>query len=151
MAIANLEATNWRRPATNPAALAVGIGIPPRPDDLSEQACYWWDYYAPMLADKKLLSPADAALFREFCELCGEIQKLKADIAKNGGYCVDSKGDEKARPQTKQLFSCRGQLISMCRRFGLSPADRSNMRTMGDQTPTEDPLLKMFEARQRRN
>lgn len=151
MAIASLEKTNWKRPTTHSAALALGVGTPPRPDDLSERGAFFWDYYAPMLADKKLLSPADFALFAEFCELCGEIKALKADIAKNGGYFVDSKGDEKARPQAKMLFSARNQLVQLCKRFGLSPADRANMRTMNSETPQDDPLLKMFAARQSRN
>ena len=147
MRIADPSKTNRGRPTANSAAAAMGVGMPPQPKTLSERAKYYWGYFGKILTTRNLLSPADLISFTEFCEMCSEIDALKAFLREHGEFVKTHHGTEMARAQTKQLFRTRQLALKVGDRFGLSPSARSTMRTQAEQTPADDPLLKMFAKR----
>jgi P27 family predicted phage terminase small subunit len=151
MTPANPLTTHRGRPQSNAAATALGVGSPERPLTLSEGAAKYWDQWEPVLVQANLLSPVDSASFTELCETAALIDDLRARLREDGLLTVNQYGAATASGAAKLLLDNQKMLLSLMRRFGLTPSDRSTMRTQLKPTPEDDPLMKMFAARLVRN
>ncbi len=149
MRTSQIGGDNWRRPKSNSAVAAFGVGAPPKPRGLSKEASKAWDYHAPLLVAANVLSPLDLGSFAMYCEVCGEIAELRAHISEHGEF-VSGKHGERLSAQGRQLHRLRGMLLIVARQFGLTPASRATMKTSTPQTAENDPLLIMFQKRAER-
>jgi P27 family predicted phage terminase small subunit len=151
MTPANPLTTHRGRPQINAAATALGIGAPDRPATLSEGASKYWDQWEPVLVQANLLSPVDSASFTELCETAALIDDLRARLREDGPLTTNQYGAATASGAAKLLLDNQRLLLQLMRRFGLTPSDRSTMRTQLPPTAPDDPLMAMFARRAERN
>lgn len=123
------RAINKREP--QPALL-----IPDPPDHLSERARRVWDEAGPVLYRMKVLTEADGLALEQLCENYAEIVELRAVVAAEGRTqaCETNAGGVmiRAHPAVAQLSDAERRFASMLDRFGLNPASRAKVSTVGD-------------------
>ena len=109
-----------------------------KPDELSEDASQVWDRLAPILAPVGLLKEADQEAFASYCEAVAMWRESTRDINENGAI-VDApvfnrNGDVTGfRRVPNQAFYTQKEanavMLRYAGRFGLTPADRVNLKT----------------------
>ena len=118
-------------------------GAPETPVHLTDDETAYWNYYAPMLAETRVLTLADRDALRLYCEALGQLDDLKQQQADPAyrrvliSTVIDGAGNEKVKADTNPLDAQRRQWHQIARlcaaELGLSPTSRARVSTGGDQ------------------
>ena len=131
-------------------------GVPTPPRHLSADEQELWDYYAPLLAESRVLTVQDRETLAQFCEARAqvvEIKRLQADPAYRRvlvSVMVDGAGNEKPKVETNPLDVQRRAWTDKARlcaaELGLSPMSRARVQATGGEEHEGDPLEAMLRA-----
>lgn len=116
-------------------------GVPACPKWLSKDAKAVWKSLGPKLAERGLLTEADAAVFTTYCETYARYKAACAGITKEGLL-----RDGRKSPYVLIVETAAKQLVSIAAEFGLSPSSRSRVKASGGPT-TVDPLTEILTRR----
>ncbi|WP_343573425.1 phage terminase small subunit P27 family [Mycobacterium sp.] len=98
------------------------------PVELASDAQAVWDRLAPDLIDKRILTSWDVGLFAAYCN--AEARYFAAEAQVNDAGAAE---DQKFHPQTitsafRVRQACLGEMRSIGSSFGLTPADRAQLK-----------------------
>lgn len=121
--------------------------IPSPPAHLSDEARGWWGWFAGFLDRMGVLTEADAAALEQLCELYVELKGLRKVVEDEGRFykTTNQNGDAMIRPHpaVAQLADTDRRFRGYLSEFGLTPAARSKVSTMGDDADS-DPAEAFF-------
>lgn len=108
------------------------IGTPDAPAALTGVARREWNRLTALLADTEMLTLVDGAMLFHYCEMFGDLQGAKADIARMRRQLSNKRLDIKGRVEIqKQIIRVAGQMLRYRQQirmylaeFGLSPKSR---------------------------
>lgn len=112
-------------PGTNQALTEV----PTPPADLNKDAWEHWNECGQRLLSLGILTIAELPSLRLYAETVRELRWCEADIEENGRIQTSmTSGLESMRPAVKQRDVLNTQLLTLFKRFGFTPSDRSALR-----------------------
>lgn len=131
---------------------------PSPPSWISDHAKTAWGEACVILDGMKVLTRADVFAMVGLCEAIADLRKYREALAQdavlpdgNGGSVVIAKGGEptyvsvgksgalmKARPEVAMIADADRRLAMWLSRFGLTPADRTRVSTLGGGKPADE-------------
>ena len=126
------------------------LGIPDRPEDMSEIAVKVWDQLVVELNSMGVLSVVDWRAIQRYCELFIDWKQAQDFIRRNGTtYTITELDDVTGKPkivnvrkfpQVNVRDSLSMQLLRLEQEFGLTPSARARITV--DIAAPDDPLAK---------
>jgi|SRR5215467_320504 len=117
---------------------------PEMPYPLPDGAKKHWRRLAPQLLKERVLTLLDGDTLAALCIALWQLQDAVAEI-KTEGQVLGYDGRPIANPAVKIAFECLRRVQSLAAEFGMSPASRGRVSTVG-KTDEEDPLEKLLSA-----
>ena len=115
----------------------IGEAVPP--DTLSAPARRVWDEMAPVLIRAGVLTPADAAMFAEYCEVVPLVRLSRVAALR------EITGHSEPTPNTMSATAVWAKMLNTMMniggRFGMSPADRARISAQAPHPTDHDDLL----------
>lgn len=108
---------------------------PKRPAWMTGEAKKEWERLAPELERLGILTIVDGAAFAGLCYSYGQVVELIRDIKKNGRIHITPNGHKQARAEVSLVKDYLRLVRQFAADFGLTPADRSRIKGIGDQLP----------------
>lgn len=99
---------------------------PPR--DMSDEAWAVWHRLAPDLTAKNVLTAWDVDAFSAFCEWVAVYQRAASEVRDYGIVARGSQDQRVIAPALKVMAEATTQMRSLGSRFGLTPADRAELK-----------------------
>lgn len=140
-------------PAREPRPRA---GVPEAPEHLTAGERALWDYYAPLLAESKVLTQQDRDTLAQFVEARAQVADIKAMQADPEyrrvlvSTMVDAAGNERVRVETNPLDAQRRAWTDKARlcasELGLSPMSRARVSAVGGEEAEADPLESLMRS-----
>jgi len=109
---------SWRAKVRGNEPRPDGVGVPPCPSHLTDDAARVWSEMAPRLESCGLLTGVDVAAFERYCRTYAVWRRAIAEIEL--GESVD-------RLDVAKVHHLDDMLRRLERSFGLNPADRADM------------------------
>ena len=107
-------------------------GIPPAPENMSEQAKKAWAAVSVKLDKIGVLTEVDDWALEQLCENYAEILELRAEIKKDGRFqtVTNKNGDTRTvnHPAATQLADAERRFKAMLEQFGLTPSARVRVK-----------------------
>jgi P27 family predicted phage terminase small subunit len=109
------------------------------PDEMTAAGREIWEDLAPDLMDKGCLTSWDVYAFEAFCEAVAQYREcrtlLHKSVSKFGKFVeLGAAGGQIKSPYHQMMRDCIETMAKLGSRFGLTPADRTNLRM--DQADT---------------
>jgi P27 family predicted phage terminase small subunit len=104
-------------------------GTPKAPRKLSEAARSAWKYYAPLLADCRVITLADRDTLACFCEAIARKRQAENEIAKTGVIVKSVAGGAIPNPWLKIARDAATEIRNFGSDLGLNPISRAKLRT----------------------
>jgi hypothetical protein len=128
-----------------PQLRAMPIPSPPR--DLTKFERLAWRALKEIVDPMKVGTAADVFAFRSMVEDAGMLASLRKSFIDSGGQPVyveeTNAGPQlRMRPEVQAIPTYRKLLLLHMARWGIDPADRQKVMTLGDDGPKVDPLAK---------
>jgi P27 family predicted phage terminase small subunit len=128
------------RPA-NPYEPKSPVEAPPVPAHLAPDERAAWHRFAATALKMRVLTADDWAALEHLACSYAEARRYRAVLRKQGRtYTTVSRNDStmiRPRPEVAMLRTVNKELVGLYARFGLTPADRTNVKARPD--PTTDP------------
>jgi P27 family predicted phage terminase small subunit len=112
------------------------------PFPLTGDALREWNRFAPILAQKGLLTDADAPAFAVYCISFGTYREAMKDVRKRGHVLDTDLGGTKANPATTVTRDALATMLKVLSSFGCTPVDRARLGSVSDEQV--DPLEKFL-------
>ncbi len=106
----------------------------PPPEDMAEEAADEWARTLPILADRRVMTEADLAMFESYCVMVGIARQAERDINENGIsariFKVDKDGNPlltgwRKNPAMSVLSDAVNKARLLAAELGCTPASRS--------------------------
>ncbi|HLU76136.1 MAG TPA: phage terminase small subunit P27 family [Nonomuraea sp.] len=107
------------------------------PDRLSDEARAVWDRIAPDLVARKVLTPWDVDSFATFCDAVARHRRAAARLDADGEVVEGHRGVAAKNPWWQIWRDAADVMVKMGSRFGLNPADRTQLSVGGDEGDDE--------------
>ena len=115
------------------------LSPPEAPKHLQGDARSAWKRLAPQLHAKGLLTSWDLALFEAYCTAYQLHRVAQRELEADGGAVTVRYGGRRAKHPALQIIrDAAATMLSISKRFGLTPADRADIRV---QEPEKDDGL----------
>lgn len=133
----------------------VAPGAPEPPEKMTAAARAVWAYYAPLLAEARILTAHDREVLALFCESCAQVRDIQREQAAPEyrrvmlSITVDGAGNERVRAETNpldvQLRAWTDKVRLLAADLGLSPMARARVQAApADEDAEADPLETML-------
>lgn len=109
-------------------------GMPKKPAHVvdDEVASEQWDELCKTLDDMGIVTMADRSLLALYCSTYSQWHQLQTEVAENGCYVVNDKGNLSQSPQAIQVHRYADRLLRMMAELGLTPSSRSRIKAPKD-------------------
>lgn len=111
------------------------------PSWLDERALEEWAYLAPVLAQMRVLTPADRAALAILCDAIARHAEAAQRVAREGLVLAGSQGQAKKNPACQLVRDYAGIVATYGGRFGLTPSDRSRISVGEAKSEPKERLL----------
>ena len=136
-----MEGNRGHRPIPNDVPSYPAFDVVSPPDDLSEGARREWLRVAPLLSEYGLLTAADLALFRQYCQTVDDLTQARAEVDRDGAFYRDGAGIIRQNPASRAVLALSRELRALGAAFGLSPESRSRVSaSVFDAAAADDPM-----------
>jgi P27 family predicted phage terminase small subunit len=126
-----------KRPINQDEPELAAAAIKP-PTGLSRAARSEWMRLAPELIGAGVLTVGDNAVFREYCEIVGELETLRKLVKRTGHV------DAKKLGYVRDLKDMRALLKQFAAELGLTPTSRSGVKKIKGKKATEEKRSRFF-------
>ena len=127
---------NLDEPAARP-------GVPAAPSFLDKEALLEWERLIPELQLRGLIEKIDLGVLTSYVTAWSQLAAAERALCVEGAVLIDHRGALVTSPWVKVAATARAQLIAAGRELGLSPASRTQVKSVR-------PLDPEAEARRRR-
>ena len=108
-------------------------GEPMRPDNLSKEEEYYWNFYITLFRDQGILTQMDGRTLKIFCfrlVRCDFLEDKVKKLMKKDElfYSIGHNGAITPHPCLKQLNEIEKEIAASCRILGLDPLNRSGIK-----------------------
>ena len=149
-----LQDGSRKRPHQHPQAQIQAACERPK---LSAPQRRYWDYYAPLLEQARMLSAGDREALRLYCIALAQVDDIEQQQAATEyrrvmlTVTVDGAGNEKIKAETNPLDAQLRMWIEIARHhaaeLGLSPASRTRVAPVGKPDTEKPSALAALQAR----
>lgn len=112
-------------------------GMPEKPEHVAADpvASEQWDELCRTLGDMNIVTLADRSLLALYCSTYSQWNQLQTEVAENGCYVVNDKGNLSQSPQAIQVHRYADRLLKMMAELGLTPSARSRIKAPKQDEP----------------
>lgn len=114
--------------------------VKPDPTDLiplSGKAKKWWDELSSLLEPMNVVTAADRPQLTALCEFLATWETELQACKEEGMVVYSEKGSSYVNPRWNVVNACWKNAERIMSKFGMTPADRTGIRTEGEQRAEE--------------
>ncbi len=130
------------------------------PQGMRKEAAHWWQKFAPMLLNLKVLTEADHCLLALLCDQIAQLELVSRRILKDGHFVEKKLFDRKGKvigsiPVLHPGYKAQSDLLrhvnAMLGKFGMSPTDRVKVTKVVEPQHLARDVLGELRARVKRS